>query len=108
MASAAPVNARYHISVLATSTVDSKPSLLVTFDNARYLFNSPESISRICVQSKIALRKVGAVFLGDLEESAGLPGLILSTVEAGNNKVQICGPAGTTHFVASCRFFTRR
>ncbi|GAA6001924.1 hypothetical protein JCM5350_002072, partial [Sporobolomyces pararoseus] len=50
----------------------------------------------------------GKVFLGSVEESAGLPGFILSSVEAGNSKIEVVGPAGTDHYLASCRFFTRR
>lgn len=108
MTHAAPLNTRYSLSVLSTASVDSRPSLLVTFDNHRYLFNTPEAISRVCVQSKIGMKKMGQVFLGELRESAGLPGFILSTVEAGTKELEVFGPTGTEHFVASCRFFTRR
>ncbi|GAA5944075.1 tRNase Z [Sporobolomyces koalae] len=99
---------RFHVSVLSTYSSDSTPSLLVTFQNQRYLFNTPEAISRIALQSKVGLRKVGNVFLGSIDESIGLPGFILSSVEAGNNKIEIVGPVGVDHFLASCRFFTRR
>jgi ribonuclease Z len=99
---------KYSVSVLSTYSNDSSPSLLVTFPDQRYLFNTPEAISRIALQSKVGLRKVGNVFLGSLDESAGLPGFVLSSVEAGNNKIEIAGPAGTDHYLASCRFFTRR
>ncbi|BGP34813.1 hypothetical protein JCM10296v2_006637 [Rhodotorula toruloides] len=105
---AAPSGTRYTISVLTTDTVDSAPSLLVTFDAQRYLFNTPEAVSRVALSNKVGLKKVGHVFLGDLAQSAGLPGLILSSVEGGNDKMVVHGPRGTDHFVASCRFFTRR
>lgn len=108
MTSAAPPNTRYHLQLLTTATSDSKPSLLVTFDSQRYLFNAPESISRVFVQSRIGMRKISKVFLGDLNESAGLPGFVLSTVEAGNHQVELVGPEGTDHLVATYRFFTRR
>lgn len=99
---------KFSISVLSTHSSDSSPSLLVTFDSRRYLFNTPEAISRIALQSKVGLRKVGNVFLSSLQDSAGLPGFILSSVEAGNNKIQVVGPVGTDHYLASCRYFTRR
>ncbi|GAA5921129.1 hypothetical protein JCM1841_002430 [Sporobolomyces salmonicolor] len=108
MTELAPAGTRYSLSILSTHTVDSSPSLLVTFDSHRYLFNLPESISRISLQNKVGLRKVGHVFLGDLEDSAGLPGFVLSTVEAGNDRIAVVGPQGTEHYLASCRFFTRR
>ncbi|GAA5821347.1 hypothetical protein JCM10212_000982 [Sporobolomyces blumeae] len=99
---------RFTASVLSTHSSDSSPSLLVAFDSKRYLFNTPEAISRIALQSKVGLRKVSNVFLGSLDESAGLPGFVLSTVEAGNTKIEVVGPDGTEHFLASCRYFTRR
>ncbi|GAA5875077.1 hypothetical protein JCM3774_003421 [Rhodotorula dairenensis] len=108
MTTQAPAGTRYSISVLTTHTVDSAPALLVAFDSQRYLFNTPEAISRIALQNKVGLRKVGHVFLGDVEESAGLPGFILSSVEAGNDRIKLVGPEGTDHFLATCRFFTRR
>lgn len=108
MTHAAPLNTRYSLSLLSTHSADSTPSLLVTFDNHRYLFNVPESISRICVQNKIGMKKMGQVFLGQLEGSEGLPGFVLSTVEAGSRELELFGPQGLEHLMASCRFFTRR
>lgn len=104
----ASMNTGYSVSVLTTHTVDTQPSLLIAFDNQRYLFNTPEAVSRVALQGKVGLRKVSNVFLGDLEQSAGLPGFILSSVEAGNDKIQVVGPEGTDQLLASCRFFTRR
>ncbi|KAK4055371.1 hypothetical protein OIO90_003209 [Microbotryomycetes sp. JL221] len=103
-----PVKTRYSVSVLSTHTVDSKPCLLLTFQDKRYLFNTPESTSRICVQNKTSLKKIGQTFLGQLEQSLGLPGFVLSSVESGNNKLQVFGPNGLKHYLATCRYFTRR
>ncbi|KAL8292590.1 hypothetical protein RQP46_001202 [Phenoliferia psychrophenolica] len=108
MTTPAPPNTRYSVNVLSTSTVDSSPSLVVIYDAKRYLFNTPEAISRVCVQGKTGMRKIHNVFLSQLDNSAGLPGFLLSTVEAGNNQVEVVGPEGTEHLVASYRFFTRR
>ena len=105
--STSKTNCSLHL--LTTHTSDSSPSLLVTFDQHKYLFNVPESLSRVCVQSKISLKKVGKVFVGDLNESVGgLPGLLLSTVESGNNDVEVVAGEGLEHLVASYRFYTRR
>ncbi|SCV69435.1 BQ2448_2455 [Microbotryum intermedium] len=101
-------NARYSLSMLSTSSSDSRPALLVTFESQRYLFNTPESISRVCVQNRIGLKRVGHVFAGNLSESAGLPGFILSAVETGNHEIRVVGPPGIDHLLASYRFFTRR
>lgn len=108
MSQSAPLNTRYSLHLLATKTSDSSPSLLVTFDDARYLFNAPESISRICVQNKVGMKKVGKVFLGELCESSGLPGVIFTAVESGNHKLEVIGPEGLDHLVSSLRYFTRR
>ncbi|GAA5820403.1 hypothetical protein JCM3770_002431 [Rhodotorula araucariae] len=108
MTDLAPAGTRYSVSVLTTHTVDSTPSLLVAFDAQRYLFNAPEGFSRIALQNKVGLRKVGHVFLGDLAQSGGLPGFVLTSVEAGNHKIRVFGPQGTDHLLASCRYFTRR
>ncbi|GAA5907088.1 hypothetical protein JCM8208_004509 [Rhodotorula glutinis] len=109
MTELAPAGTRYSVSVLTTHTVDSHPSLLVAFDSHRYLFNAPEGFSRIALQNKVGLRKVGHVFLGDAGESAGgLPGFVLTSVEAGNDRIKVYGPEGTDHLLASCRYFTRR
>ncbi|KAK4048132.1 hypothetical protein OIV83_005002 [Microbotryomycetes sp. JL201] len=102
------VKTRYTIQVLSVDSSDSKPALLVTFPDKRYLFNTPESIGRICVQNKTGLKKVGQAFVGDLQASTGLPGFILSAVEAGAHKLQVYGPRGLKHYLASCRYFTRR
>lgn len=109
MTARATPNTRYYIQVLSTYTDDSTPSLLVVFDNARYLFNAPESFSRICVQSRIGMRRMGKVFVGKIgDDTAGLPGLILSCGEGGNKSLEIIGPQGMDHFIATCRMFTRR
>ncbi|KAI5476760.1 3' tRNA processing endoribonuclease [Pseudohyphozyma bogoriensis] len=99
---------KFTLQVLSTSSCDSGPSLLLTFAHNRYLFNTPESISRICVQTKTPMRRIKQIFLGSLKDSAGLPGTILTTFEGGNRELEVFGPNGTDHFVASCRHFTRR
>ncbi|KWU43972.1 hypothetical protein RHOSPDRAFT_25944 [Rhodotorula sp. JG-1b] len=93
MTTQAPARTRYSISVLTTHAVDSVPAL-VAFESQRYLFNTPGAPSRIALQNKVDLRKAGHVFLGDFEESAGLPGFILSSVEAGNDRTQLARAAG--------------
>lgn len=48
------------------------------------------------------------MFLGGLDNSAGLPGFILSSVEAGNSEIEVIAPEGIDHLVSSFRFYTRR
>lgn len=109
MTTRASPGTRYCLRVTSVHTDDSGPSLLVVFDNARYLFNAPESFTRAAVQSRVALGKVRHVFLGGLgPTAAGLPGLLLSSAEGGNKLMQITGPEGLDHMLATCRTFTRR
>lgn len=55
------------------------------------------------------MRKMAKVFLGGVgDNTAGLPGLILSSAEGGNKSLEIIGPQGLDHFLATCRMFTRR
>lgn len=103
MTTQAPARTRHSISVLTTHAVDSVPAL-VAFESQRYLFNTPGAPSRIALQNNVDLRKAGHVFLGDFEENAGLPGFILSSVEAGNDRTQLVGPEETDHLLATCRF----
>lgn len=101
--------APFHTHLLTVDSSDSSPSLLfVASDTKRYLFNAPESLARVCVQSKLPMKKIERVFLGSLERSSGLPGLILSVCEGGGRHIHVHGPQGTLHYLASCRFFTRR
>lgn len=99
----------HYLQILSNHNDDSHPALAVVFDHQRYLFNAPESLCRIAIQSRIPLKRISQVFLGGIgEQTAGLPGLILSSAEAGNKSLNLIGPQGLHHFVATCRTFTRR
>jgi hypothetical protein len=101
-------NILYDLQVLSTSTSDTQPSLLLTFGDAKYLFYSPSSTARLCTSNQIRIKKLSHIFLGELDESDGLPGIILSSFEAGNRHLGIIGPIGTGHLIASYRSYCRR
>lgn len=67
-----------HIQIVGTDTVDSTPSLLVFFDNKRYLFNVGEGTQRLCLEHKVKLGKVDSIYLTSLnwEVVGGLPGTL--------------------------------
>jgi ribonuclease Z len=62
--------------VLSQPSLDSDPAFLVTFDDAKYLFNCPENTTRTVIQRKYGFNKYRGIFLSRVssETSAGLPG----------------------------------
>jgi len=62
--------------IIGGSTLDSSPSVLLFFDNKRYLFNCGEGTQRFCTEYKVRLTKIGTIFLTRLawENIGGLPG----------------------------------
>ena len=67
---------KYHVQVLSALTGDLRPSLLIFFDNERYLINCPEGLQRFCFQHKVRLGKLKAVLFSRLSWSCfgGFPG----------------------------------
>lgn len=67
-----------HWAVRAIShpTADTDLAILVTFDNAKYLFNCGEGTQRAFVQGKMSLKKLQGVFVtgAGLGVVGGLPG----------------------------------
>lgn len=87
------------------------PSLLLFFDEHRYMFGCGEGTQRACFQHQVRLSRLRAVFLSRLEwtHSGGLPGMICTVADSGGvTNVQLVGPPGTVHLVASLRAFLRR
>lgn len=66
----------WNASVISASTSDTDPAFLVTFGNAKYLFNAPENLTRTFIQRKIGLSKFRCIFLSQIstETSGGLQG----------------------------------
>lgn len=72
-------NLRWHVQTIAVPSSDTNTSLLVNFENDKYLFECPESTSRAFIQNKVSGKKVAAIFLStlDQETSGGLFGELL-------------------------------
>lgn len=62
--------------VLTGLSSDTEPTILVTFDSAKYLFNAGENTNRAFMQSRKNWKKMRGVFFTDvgLRTSSGLPG----------------------------------
>ena len=66
----------WNATVLASATSDTDPTLLINFDNAKYVFNVTEGFSRTCIQRKVTTNKLRSVFLSrySTETCNGMPG----------------------------------
>ncbi|KAJ3186448.1 hypothetical protein HDU85_007267 [Gaertneriomyces sp. JEL0708] len=95
------------IQILGTRTGDTTPSVLVTFDSQRYLFNAGEGTQRFCIEKRVRLGKLNNIFLTKVQWDAcgGIPGMLLSLDDAGNNNIQLHGGSNLAHFMAATRHF---
>lgn len=65
-----------YIQIIGQNSPEGPPSLIVHYDDQRYLFNCREGTQRLCVQEKARLAKTSNVFLSRLSWDClgGLPG----------------------------------
>ena len=61
---------------LGLDTGDTAPSVLLFFDNLRFLFNVGEGFQRFCVQHRVKLSKTNGIFVTrtSTDAAGGLPG----------------------------------
>ncbi|KAK0501702.1 hypothetical protein EDD18DRAFT_1431713 [Armillaria luteobubalina] len=97
-------------SVLTTVSSDTEPSIIVTFDKAKYMFNAGENSGRAFLQSKRNWRKTRGIFFTDVgsQRTGGLPGLLMTFADATINKINVFGPPGLLHLMAAMRLYTYR
>ncbi|EFJ44962.1 hypothetical protein VOLCADRAFT_118548, partial [Volvox carteri f. nagariensis] len=98
--------------VLALDINHTSPSVLLFFNNERYLFNAGEGIQRLFREHKIKISQINAYFITRIttETLGGLPGMALSVLpaDAGGllSKQVACavkGPPGLSSYVAAFR-----
>jgi ribonuclease Z len=105
--------------ILGTKTLDSDPSLLLFFDNKRYLFNSGEGTMRFCTEHKVRLSKIEQIFLTELtpESIGGLAGLLLTMADIHNSDpslsnhlthIDLFGPPNLLFYISALRWFIKR
>ncbi|KAF7814244.1 tRNase Z TRZ3, mitochondrial-like [Senna tora] len=116
-----PINTISYVQILGTGmdTQDTSPSVLLFFDNERFIFNAGEvmfslairnfpervvflnivdtGLQRFCTEHKIKLSKIDHIFLSRVcsETAGGLPGLLLTLAGMGEEgmTVNIWGPS---------------
>lgn len=90
-------------------TGDTVPTVLLFFDQRRFIFNAGEGIQRYCTEHKIKLSKIDHIFLTRVcsETTGGLPGLLLTLAGLGEAGMaaQIWGPGDFQNLVNAIRSF---
>lgn len=66
----------WNASVLSTASSDTEPTVVITFDSAKYIFNVGENTTRAFLQSQQNWKKTRALFLTSVgtQRASGLPG----------------------------------
>ncbi|KAF8075182.1 hypothetical protein FPV67DRAFT_1476334 [Lyophyllum atratum] len=97
-------------SVLTTLSSDTEPTIIVTFDSAKYIFNAGENTNRAFLQSRGNWKRTKGLFFTDIgtKRSSGLPGLLMSFADATIPRLNIVGPPGLLHFMSAMRLYTYR
>ncbi|CAE6443862.1 unnamed protein product [Rhizoctonia solani] len=103
-------NMRWHTRVVSGLTSDTEPCISVHFDTAHYLFNCGEGTTRSFIQQKYGIKKSKAIFLTQTKVSrlGGLTGMLMSLADSGVTDVDVLGPPGLNHFLASARSYVFR
>jgi len=65
-------------SVLTSLSSDTEPSIVVTFESGKYIFNMGENTARAALQSKRGWKKVKGLFVTEVgtKRTSGLSGMI--------------------------------
>lgn len=63
-------------SVLTTVSSDTEPTIIISFDSAKYIFNAGENTNRAFLQSRRNWKRTRGLFFTDVgtKRSSGLPG----------------------------------
>ncbi|THH10213.1 hypothetical protein EW146_g8446 [Bondarzewia mesenterica] len=97
-------------SVITTQSSDTEPTVIITFDSAKYIFNTGENSTRAVLQSRRGWKKVKGLFLTQVgtKRTGGLTGMVMSIADSAARKVDVVGPSGILHLIASMRLYTFR
>ena len=95
----------YYVVTVPAADASALPSILLTFDDKKYLFNCGENTQRQLLAQKLPMRKIKAIFTtSGWQSHAGLPGFMLSIHDSnGLPPLSLHGPQGLAHYLASLR-----
>ncbi|KAG7395469.1 Zinc phosphodiesterase ELAC protein 2 [Phytophthora boehmeriae] len=99
-----------HAQVLSVQSVETAPSLLLSTEARRFLFNVGDGTQRLCMEHHVRLAKLQHVFLTELRSHAvgGLPGMVLTVSDTGKPGLHVHGPVGTRQYLQATRHFLHR
>jgi len=101
-----------HVELLGSHTGDSNRSVLLFFDEERYLFECGDGTQRLCTEYgvSIATEKLHRVFVSRMDPASigGLLGMALTVADSGRKALNIVGPEGLSRFVNESRAFVYR
>ncbi|CDO70624.1 hypothetical protein BN946_scf184748.g22 [Trametes cinnabarina] len=91
----------WNVSVLSEATSDTEPTLVVAFDTGKYIINASEATGRAWLQSHHSFRRSKGLFLtaAGTHRCGGVPAV---------PRLDIVGPYGLMHYLATMRGFTYR
>ncbi|KAJ7493248.1 hypothetical protein B0H11DRAFT_2394589 [Mycena galericulata] len=99
-------------SVVTSATTDTQPSLLITIDqaNCKYIFNVAENSNRAFTQKRAHKKKTRAFFLTQVsaQRAGGLAGMLMSSADQMLDNLDVVGPPGLLHSIASMRSYIYR
>ncbi|MCD7462440.1 hypothetical protein HAX54_048544 [Datura stramonium] len=88
-------NTEAYVQILGTGmdTQETSPSVLLFFDNERFIFNAGEGLQRFCMEHKIKLSQVDHICLTRVcsKTTGGLPGLLLTLAGMNNGSPESIG-----------------
>jgi ribonuclease Z len=106
---------------------DTEPTILVNFENGKYMFNAGENTNRAFLQSSKNWKKMRGVFLSQVttQRASGLAGasrcfydpcllclqpvgMVMTFADNGIGKIDVVGPPGLLHYLASMRDYLFR
>ncbi|KAJ7132307.1 hypothetical protein C8R44DRAFT_612294 [Mycena epipterygia] len=96
--------------VVTSATTDTEPSLVISFDQAKYIFNVAENANRAFTQKKAHRKSTRAFFLTQVgaQRAGGLPGMLMSSADQMIDTLDVVGPPGLAHSIASMRSYIYR
>lgn len=106
-----PVNTICYVQILGTGmdTQDTSPSVLLFFDQQRFIFNAGEGLQRFSAEHKFKLSRLDHIFLTRVcsETAGGIPGLLLTMAGIGDDgmTVNIWGPSDLEYLTGAMRSF---
>ncbi|KAI0360608.1 hypothetical protein OH77DRAFT_1393497 [Trametes cingulata] len=100
----------WEVSVLTEATSDVEPTLFVNFGGEKYVFNAGENMVRAWISGHHSVRKTKALFVTGVGTArcGGVPGFLMLCADATIPKLEIYGPYGLMHYLATMRGYTYR